>query len=154
MLLYNGTVYSVFYGVTATLSELFAEAYPSLTETDIGLCFISVGLGCAIGSYANGRLLDIDFRRIKSSWEEKLRSEGRVNELVDSKITGRESADFPFEYARLRTVPLYVVVYAAVLVGYGWSIQQKVHIACPLILQFISEFVFEKYIYKLIRFCQ
>ncbi|GJJ09750.1 hypothetical protein Clacol_003974 [Clathrus columnatus] len=137
LLLYNGTVYSVFYGVTATLSELFMNAYPSLTESEIGLCFLAVGVGCAVGSYMNGRLLDLDFKRIKRKWEEKMRQDGRGSELVNSKITGRESEAFPFEYARLRTVPLYVAIYAIVLIGYGWSIQQKVHIACPLILQFI-----------------
>lgn len=142
ILLYNGVVYSVFYGVTATLSELFLKAYPSLSESEIGVCFLAVGLGCAVGSYTNGKLLDLDFRRIKRTWEEKMRLEGRKDELINSGHTGRESKDFPFEYARLRTVPLYVVGYAAALVGYGWSIQRKVDIACPLILQFIGELVY------------
>ncbi|GJJ09751.1 hypothetical protein Clacol_003975 [Clathrus columnatus] len=146
LLFYIGVLYSVFYGVTATLSELFMDAYPFLSESEIGLCFLAVGVGCGVGSYTNGRLLDLDFKRIKRKWEEKLRQDGRGSELVNSKITGRETEDFPYEYARLRTIPIYVVIYAAVLVGYGWSIQQRVNIACPLILQFIGAF----YLYTLL----
>lgn len=40
LLFFNGIIYSVFYGVTASISTLFHEAYPSLSETDIGLCFL------------------------------------------------------------------------------------------------------------------
>ncbi|KAF8516742.1 major facilitator superfamily domain-containing protein [Hysterangium stoloniferum] len=127
LLIFNGTVYSVFYGVTATLSDLFQHAYPNLTVSEIGVCFVAVGMGSGIGSYTNGKLLDADFRRIKRNLERKAVEDGQEKEVKD----------FPFEYARLRTVPLYLVVYVVALIGYGWSMQRKVHISCSLILQFI-----------------
>ncbi|KIJ53662.1 hypothetical protein M422DRAFT_201886 [Sphaerobolus stellatus SS14] len=140
LLVYNGIVYSVFYGVTATLSSLFAAAYPSLTDGQIGVCFLAVGIGCALGSFLNGRFLDWDFRRIKRKIAEKKRKE--KNEKADEEMqAGRERADFPFEYARLRTVPVSVGIYVLAIIGYGWAIQAKVHISGPLILQFIIGFM-------------
>jgi hypothetical protein len=41
LLFINGIVYSVFYGVTASISTVFHDAYPQLNETELGLCFLS-----------------------------------------------------------------------------------------------------------------
>ena len=38
LLFFNGIIYAVFYGVTATISELFETAYPSLNQTDVASC--------------------------------------------------------------------------------------------------------------------
>lgn len=43
LLLFNGIIYAEFYGVTASLSVLFADIYPFLNEATIGLCFMSIG---------------------------------------------------------------------------------------------------------------
>ncbi|KAJ7855014.1 MFS general substrate transporter [Mycena olivaceomarginata] len=56
LLLINGIVYSVFYGVTASISTVFHDAYPQLNETELGLCFLTVGGGMLAGS-ARLRLL-------------------------------------------------------------------------------------------------
>ena len=55
MLLFNATLYAVFYGVTASISTLFSDIYPFLNQTDIGLCFLGIGGGMAIGSVIGGR---------------------------------------------------------------------------------------------------
>lgn len=47
--------------------------------------------------------------------------------------------NFPIERARLRTVPVMLVVYAACVIGYGWCLQRRVSLAGPLVLQFFSE---------------
>lgn len=134
VLLFTGTVYAVFYGVTATLSTLFAQAYPTLNETEIGLCFLAVGAGCAIGSFTNGRVLDADFRRIKAQFD-AAHPEARGAAPRDLALV---APDFPIEYARLRTTPIYLGFFVAANVGYGWALQHAVHISCPLILSFIS----------------
>ncbi|KAF8585839.1 MFS general substrate transporter [Ramaria rubella] len=142
VLVFNGTVYSVFYGVTTTLSDLFAKAYPFLTESELGLCFLSVGIGCAVGSYMIGKLLDADFKRIERALERKA-AEADAKEGLDRKgrkevvQAGTLKADFPIEYARLRAIPIYLALFVAATTGYGWAIQSRVHLSCPLILQFI-----------------
>lgn len=135
-LLYNGTVYAVFYGVTASMSTLFSSAYPFLTESEIGVCFLAIGLGCAVGSYSSGRFLDWDFRRIKQKLMVDKAAKNQETENEQELEPGKENEDFPFEYSRLRTVPLGVAIYVAFLIGYGWAIEKAVHISVPLIFQF------------------
>ncbi|KAI0094287.1 MFS general substrate transporter [Irpex rosettiformis] len=134
MLLFNATLYAVFYGVTASISTLFSDTYPFLTQTDIGLCFLAIGGGMAFGSVMGGRALDKDYRRIKRKLEEKARSHPECG-ILSQDVTKDEN--FPLEYARLRMVPLYYAVYVATVIGYGWCLDKKVNIAGPLILQII-----------------
>ncbi|PPQ79104.1 hypothetical protein CVT25_002897 [Psilocybe cyanescens] len=128
LLLYmNGVAFAIFYGVLVTVSSLMLPAYPFLTETTLGLCFLSVGGGTIIGSAISGRVLDREFRRVR------LRIEAAHS---DSAAVDREE-NFPLEKARLRLTPYLIIICAAACAGYGWCLQQKVHIAVPLILQFL-----------------
>jgi hypothetical protein len=142
ILLFNGMVYSVFYAVTTTMSSLFADAYPFLTESEIGLCFLAVGVGCGIGSYTNGQMLDADYRRTQRKLDRQAEADaGEKGRDIkgDKEDLGEVTADFPIEYARLRGTPIYLTVFVLVTIGYAWSIQRRVHISCPLIMQFIRE---------------
>jgi hypothetical protein len=134
ILLFNAILYSVFYGVTASLSSLFKEDYPSLSETDLGLCFLAVGGGMIVGSTITGKLLDRDYRAIQKKIARNLGT--------DTERGQRSDVEFPIEMARLRSMPIYIFIYTAVVVGYGWCLQKRVHIAAPLILQFIGSFSF------------
>lgn len=89
LLIFNGIVYSVFYAVTASISSLFANIYPFLDDTTIGLCYLPIGVGTIIGSVGSGKLLDWDFRRIKKSY---LQSNGSIR-LQSSGVVD----DFPVE---------------------------------------------------------
>ncbi|KAJ3915068.1 hypothetical protein F5877DRAFT_6331, partial [Lentinula edodes] len=60
-LFFNGTVNTVYYAVTATISTLFASAYPQLGETEVGLCFLAIGGGMFLGSLTSGKVLDWEF---------------------------------------------------------------------------------------------
>ena len=148
VLLFNGVVYSVLYGVTVSLSKLFAEAYPFLTESELGVCFLAIGMGCAMGSFLNGKILDADFRRIQRGLDKKREAtmavdleKGVGTRKFEGKdrVAGKLDDSFPIEYARLRLVPIYVAVIVVCVMGYGWALQRRVNIACPLILQFLSE---------------
>ncbi|KAF8481438.1 major facilitator superfamily domain-containing protein [Gautieria morchelliformis] len=134
LLFFNGTLYACFYGVTATLSTLFAQAYPFLNDSEIGLCFLAVGVGAAMGSFSNGKMLDADFKRIQRNLDKSTPAseKGRVD-LHDGKL----DAGFPIEYARLRLVPVFVALFVTSMIGYGWALQRRVHMACPLVLQFL-----------------
>ncbi|THU98469.1 MFS general substrate transporter [Dendrothele bispora CBS 962.96] len=136
LLFFNGIVSAVFYAVTATISSLFVQTYPFLTEAEVGLCFLCIGGGSAVGSVISGRLLNWEYKRIS-----KIYNSSQINEK-DGKMMdvmkGRNDPDFPIESARLRSTPYVTIFFIGSIIGYGWCIQSAVHIAAPLILQFVS----------------
>ncbi|EMD41894.1 hypothetical protein CERSUDRAFT_102285 [Gelatoporia subvermispora B] len=135
LLLYNAILYSVFYAVTASISTIFQSVYASLNEIDIGLCFLSIGGGMLLGGVITGKLLDLDYRRIKRGMPEQSTDEDNA-EKARSRAVAQEE-DFPLEKARLRTMPIYFVIYVASCIGYGWCLDAGVSIAGPLVLLFI-----------------
>lgn len=134
VLLYNGLINSVFYGVIASISSLLNEVYPFLNTTDIGLCFLSIGGGSVLGSVVSGKVLDREYRKIKASHERTLLAQGKT---VESNST--RDANFPIEMARFRTMPIYVLILGGACIGYGWCLEKKVNLSGPLILLFLSK---------------
>ncbi|CAE6487842.1 unnamed protein product [Rhizoctonia solani] len=158
VLISTGIVYSLFYSVTTTTSPLFLSAYPYLTQSTVGLCFIPYGFGGALGSVVIGRVLDYDWRKM----EERVISgasnqvEGEENKAEKGVHTAThyhdsqkeksataklEKQDLPIEHTRLKRAPILFALLISASIGYGWSVQQKAHIAVPLVLQFIVGFV-------------
>ncbi|KAJ7762474.1 MFS general substrate transporter [Mycena metata] len=129
LLLINGVVYSVFYGVTASISTVFHNTYPQLNETELGLCFLTVGGGMIIGAMFCGKLLDWDYQRVRRS----LRAQNPTHEQGDEKKGVVDDA-FPIEKARMRLMPAFLAVFVACCIGYGWCIEKRTNIAGPLIL--------------------
>jgi len=139
LLLFNGIIYAVFYGINTTLSTLFAQIYPFLDETDIGLCFLGIGGGMLFGSAFTGKLLDRDYRRMKESIAKKAQADPEKHAKDHS--DGLKEDDFPIELARLRTMPIYLVIFIGCCIGYGWCLQERVNIAGPLVLQILIGYV-------------
>ncbi|KAK7695413.1 hypothetical protein QCA50_000049 [Cerrena zonata] len=134
LLFANGVIYAVFYGVTASISTLFKEVYPFLGETTIGLCFLSIGGGMLFGGVIAGKVLDREYRRM----EKKLLSKTKEKPVDPESVTQIDKDDeFPIEKARFRTMPIYLALFIVTCAGYGWTLQQGVNIACPLILLII-----------------
>ncbi|KAJ7633416.1 MFS general substrate transporter [Mycena polygramma] len=117
LLLFNGLVCAVFYGVNASISTIFHDTYPSLSETQIGLCFLTIGCGMLIGSATSGRILDWDYQRVKRS--------------ISSQTISTQH--FPIEKARMRLMPILVAFYVGCCVAYGWCIEARVKLAGPLV---------------------
>ena len=137
LLVFNGTLYAVLYGVTASLSVIFEKVYPYLSQTDIGLCFLGMGGGMLIGSLFAGKVMDAYYRKIRDDLIRESRTDSEKH--IDSRAIEKDPS-FPIEKARLQLMPVVVFVYTACVIGYGWALQSRVTIAVPLILQFISEF--------------
>jgi hypothetical protein len=133
LLIFIGVNFAVYTCITATISTLFKETYPSLSDSEIGLCFLASGGGMIIGSTIVGKFLDRDYRAIKN----QMIAKAQADQVAPENVMNEES--FPIEKARLRTLPLYVAIYAGSTIGYGWCLQSKVHIAGPLILLVISK---------------
>ncbi|CDO75510.1 hypothetical protein BN946_scf184935.g46 [Trametes cinnabarina] len=134
LLFFNALVYSVFYGITATISTLFQPTYPFLNETDTGLCFLAVGGGMLIGGVVNGKILDHDYQRVKRNLIRRVEADPEAK-IRPEDVTKDEY--FPIEYARLRLMPLLFGIFVAACIGYGWCLQAGVNIAGPLILQIV-----------------
>lgn len=137
LLVFNGVLYSIFYAVTATISILFQTTYPFLNETETGLCYLAIGGGTVIGGLATGRLLDRDYRKMK---ERITREASTDSENPSSAEQVAKDKNFPIEQARMRMVLFHLVVYTACCAGYGWSLEKKVNIAVPLVLQVVCKF--------------
>jgi predicted MFS family arabinose efflux permease len=120
LLTFTGIVYAINYSITATISSSFAIVYPYLSETALGLCYLSTGGGMIIGSTFTGKLLDWEYRRAKA----RAGSDG----------------EFCIEHARLRTMPLHLGLFVALVLGWGWSLERQASIAIPLALQFLCKF--------------
>ena len=138
LLIFNGTYYAVMYGVTASLSVIFEDIYPYLTQTDVGICFIALGGGMLIGSWLSGKIIDSSYRKVRDNLIHQARFNAEKD--IDAKALER-GPTFPIEMARLQVLPCTMLVYTACVVGYGWALQSGVTIAVPLILQFISRFI-------------
>ncbi|KAF8640674.1 hypothetical protein AX17_000331 [Amanita inopinata Kibby_2008] len=127
----NAIINAVFYGVLATISTLFHRAYPFLNGTTLGLCYLSIGGGMMIGSSVTGKVLDLEYRTFKK----KVSHDAQVAEMQKGPST--VIFDFPVEQARLRLLPYLAAIAAVACAGYGWCLEKQVHIAVPIILQFI-----------------
>jgi predicted MFS family arabinose efflux permease len=112
LLTFTGIVYAVYYTITATLSSAFARIYPDLSETVLGLCYLPLGAGMIVGSTMTGKMLDWEYARIKK----------------------RTGDNFTIEYARLRIMPFYLLLFVVCVVSWGWAIEARAHMAVPLIL--------------------
>lgn len=108
--------YTVWQMTVTAMSTFFARRY-GLTEIEIGLSFIANGVGCIMGTLLTGKLLDVDYRRIKKRY------------------TGNPEC-FPLERARLRTIWLWAALQCASSLIFGWTLDQHVHISVPIICTF------------------
>lgn len=91
-LLFGAWTYVVFFMMQTTLTSQLSSTY-HLDEILIGVCYLGSGGGSVAAGYSWGKVLDLEYRRIKTRFD-RLKKEG---EAVDD-------GDFPIEKARLRTL--------------------------------------------------
>jgi MFS family permease len=117
--------YTVYSCLQASLSTIFVRTY-GVSGLVAGLTYLPFGLSCVIGSYLSGRMLDRDYK--KTAKEHGF--------TID-----RKSADdlraYPIEQARLSKTRYFIIACAPLIIGYGWTIQAKLHMSIPLVLQFL-----------------
>ncbi|KAF3202113.1 hypothetical protein TWF679_011096 [Orbilia oligospora] len=81
------------------MSSLFEAKY-GLSEMEIGLTFIANGVGSMVGTLVTGKILDIDYRRVKTRHESSA-------PMDSEQANNSQESDFPLEKARLRLVPIF-----------------------------------------------
>ncbi|SPO06531.1 related to multidrug transporter [Cephalotrichum gorgonifer] len=139
IIIFLAVYYAVWQMSITAMSSLFEERY-GLGETEIGLTFIANGVGSIIGTLITGKLLDMDYRRIKSKHEARLNQTGvEAASGMDGRPTNTGDA-FPLEKARLRLVPAFSSIQCLSILLFGWTIQysDRVHIAVPVVSTFIT----------------
>lgn len=142
ILVANGLVYGIVVGIQASSSLLFQRAYPQLSLSEIGLCFLPLGAGCLISSLVTGKFLDWQYKRDRRSWEiRKKREREEAGEKIDAPWSEYDELTFPIERARLKLGTFYTFCVCAVNIGYGWVLDRYGPLAVTLILQFIAGFV-------------
>ncbi|KAI2631116.1 chloramphenicol resistance protein [Xylaria nigripes] len=129
VLLMGGIFYLIYYCVQASMPDQLSEIY-GFGESTIGACYASIGGGVIVGGFANGKLMNYNYKQ-------KAREIGHTLDLVK----GDDLRKFPIEQARLRSMVFFNVAHLATIAAYGWFLQRKVHVSGPLILQFLVGFL-------------
>ena len=96
LLALNAIVFAIFYGINASISSLFSEAYPFLDETKIALCYLAIGGSMAMATSIMGRVLDWEYQTFRKRAEKRVMALG----LTTADIT--KEAFFPLEQVRIR----------------------------------------------------
>ncbi|KXH26488.1 hypothetical protein CSAL01_05411 [Colletotrichum salicis] len=126
VILMGSITFAVKMTLQSSLSAQRIEVY-NLNYLEAELIYPPSGVGGALASYTTGKILDRNIQKVSAK-------QGR-----DSRYRrGDDISDFPTEEARLAGIYMLVALSSVTTAGYGVSLMQEVHIAVPLIMQFIS----------------
>ncbi|KAL8684001.1 MAG: hypothetical protein Q9186_000031 [Xanthomendoza sp. 1 TL-2023] len=134
ILLVHGFSYMIDFSIQTSIPSAFTDLY-HLNELEIGLSYLPRGTGIIIGGYANGILMDRNYKITAK----------QIGHRIDRQ-QGDDINNFPIERARTRGSPYLIGILTCSVIGYGWALDQHSHIAIALILQFIQG-VFQSSIY-------
>lgn len=121
--------YMAYYCIQATMPTLFTTKY-GLNELQIGLTYLSIGLGVACGGFSNGKIMDVNYRRT-----------ARDTGLVINHVSGDDMRLYPIEIARTLFAHPLILLDAVLLIAYGWACTYHAHLPILLILQFTLGFL-------------
>lgn len=105
------------------MSVLFQDKY-GFNETELGLTFIANGVGSMMGTLTTGKLLNLDYRKVKDAYS--------------AKFPVATDDAFPLEKARLRLVAPFSILQCVSILVFGWTVQYQVHIAVPIVCTFLT----------------
>ncbi|KAK3955714.1 MFS general substrate transporter [Pseudoneurospora amorphoporcata] len=120
---------SITYAVKMTLQTSLAAQCIEIYDLDYlqaGLIYLPSGVGGALASYTTGKFLD---RNIKKCSAKAGREEYKK---------GEDIFDFPIERARFGGIYSLIVVSSVGSAAYGVSLNERTHLAVPLVLQFLT----------------
>jgi MFS family permease len=125
ILLSSGVLFATYYLISAALPSEFEKRY-GLTDLQISLIYLPLGVGSAVSAFTTGKLVDWNYQRHGK----------RLGLTIDSNRQD-DMADFPIERARIEVSAPVGVVGVLSVVAYGWMLEANVHIAGPCIMLFI-----------------
>ncbi|WFD23486.1 hypothetical protein MEQU1_002177 [Malassezia equina] len=101
--------------MSSTLSTILYANY-QYKPWEMGMCFITIGVGSAIGSILSGYVLDRDYAH---AWQ-------------------KHGHEMNLHHTRMKHMGRLNLVFCLLFIANGWLLDQRVHIAAPLILQFFA----------------
>ncbi|KAK4500935.1 hypothetical protein PRZ48_009127 [Zasmidium cellare] len=128
VLLYNGFFFTGMMVVTSAIPTLYANTY-HLNTLEIGLCFISMGMGSLTSTLTMGHAADWNFRRHAKRLGFDIKA-GRQQDLTN----------FPIERVRFEIVFPGHLIGTMAFVVFGWTLDFGVHLAGPEIALFFIGF--------------
>ncbi|KAH8732878.1 major facilitator superfamily domain-containing protein [Phaeosphaeriaceae sp. PMI808] len=128
ILFYNGLFLTGLMVTVSAIPDLFSKAY-HLNELEIGLCYISNGIGALLSSLTTGHLVDWNFRR-----------HAKAMGMTITKGQQQDLSMFPIERVRLQVVIPGHIIGILGLVAFGWTVKFQTHIAGPEIALFVVGF--------------
>jgi len=139
VIIFLAIYYAVWQMSITAMSSLFKSRY-GLSETQIGLTFIANGVGSMVGTLVTGRLLDLDYRRVKTNFKQRGSQKSPTTNDSGDALSYTQDTDFPLEQARLRLCPLFAIAQCLSILLFGWTVQYPHHIniAGPIISTFIT----------------
>ncbi|EME45832.1 hypothetical protein DOTSEDRAFT_71507 [Dothistroma septosporum NZE10] len=128
ILLYNGLFFTGMMVVTGAMPTLYAEVY-HLNTLDIGLCYITNGMGSLLSTLTMGHVADWNFKRHAKRLGYDIKK-GRQQDL----------SSFPIERARFEVlIPGHIIGSLAIII-FGWTLNYGVSLAGPEIALFFIGF--------------
>lgn len=126
LLMYSSLIYAGFYAVATAIPAQFASLY-GFSGLKIGLVYIPLGVGSIVAVPLMGKLANWNYRRLCK----------KLNIPYD-KSRQQDMAGFPIEQARLQISLPFLAVFTLALIGFGWAVQYKAHLAVEIILLFLQ----------------
>ncbi|MCJ1442587.1 MAG: hypothetical protein MMC23_003083 [Stictis urceolatum] len=115
-----------FYAISTAAASQFRSSY-HLTDIQISLMFLPIGVGSIVSALTMGKLVDANYAR-----------HARKRNMPVVKNRAVDLSDFPLERARLEiVVPMHILA-AVSVVAYGWVLQTRPHIAVPAVVLFFA----------------
>jgi len=109
--------FGAFTVMSSTLSPILFDNY-NLKPWEMGLCFLAIGCGSAIGSVAVGYLLDYEYARERSIHGDNIN----------------------LHKVRLKYMPYFNILFCLFFLANGWLLDYTIHLAAPLVMQFLGTF--------------
>ena len=123
------SAYANYYCIQVSNPPVYKDIY-HFNELEIGLAYLPGGAGVVLAAYANGKLMDRNYAITAKD----------IGHEID-RVTGDDLDIFPIERARVRLCWILLSISSCGWIGYGWALENSVHVSVPLILQFMHGFL-------------
>ncbi|KAI0114393.1 major facilitator superfamily domain-containing protein [Nemania sp. FL0031] len=126
LLMYSSLIYAGFYAVATAIPAEFSRLY-GFDGLKIGLVYVPLGVGSIVSVFVMGRLANWNYRR-----------HCRKLNIPYDKSRQQDMAGFPIEQVRLQISIPFLALFTSVLIGFGWAVEYKAHLAVEIVLLFLQ----------------
>ncbi|KAK4500115.1 hypothetical protein PRZ48_008301 [Zasmidium cellare] len=126
VLLGSALMLALVYAQGTVFSDIFGRLY-GFNTLQVSLMFIPLGVGAIVSSYTTGKLIDWNYRR-----------HARNHNMPLTRNRQYDLSNFNIERPRLEIALPLMLLTVISTIAFGWVTNQKVNLAGPIIVLFIS----------------